>query len=135
MSGRRHEIEVRLRKARGYDSTEFGVAHETIRRRIKNLYVTRSKLLAWRNECLGVKQQAESDIKDVDQKLAVIEGMIADIETQEGKVVISEHALLRYLERVKKLDLEAICDEIRELDKSKVVRRGNVIITVNGDKE
>ncbi len=132
---KRRDIEVRLRKARGYDDTTFGTPHDTIARRLKNLYVTRSKLLSWKRECEEQRKQIDVEIFDANKNLDIIEGMIAELESKKGKLVITEHAILRFLQREKGVDMEAVCEEIRKLEGKKVVRRGNVIITVNGDPE
>jgi hypothetical protein len=85
--------------------------------------------------------QASLRIKELEEKIKAL-------PTKTGGVVVSEHALLRYLERVKGMDLNAIAAEILD-DKSKeliefaqgnvtlkrpdyrVVVKDHVVVTVN----
>ena len=57
-------------------------------------------------------QQATQKVSKHQQRIASLNKTISKITEGKKKIVISEHAILRYLERHKGLDIEAIKKEI-----------------------
>jgi len=98
----------------------------------------------------------DQEIREIKAKLALAEKAKEEIEMQIRKlteeIVISEHAILRYLERVKGVDIEEIKKEILPEETAVLVRKmgqaegtyntcthklrvkENVVITVMTDK-
>ena len=96
----------------------------------------------------------KQSLRLTNQKVAQMQRQVEELEQQVKAVpmnvgvVVSEHALLRYLERVKKIDMAALVDEILD-EKSKslidfakgnctvkrsdchLVVKNNVVVTVN----
>jgi len=62
------------------------------------------------------KDCKDQEIRELEEKIMLARQAKEEIEMQIRKlteeIVISEHAILRYLERVKKIDLEAIRGEL-----------------------
>lgn len=79
---------------------------------LKQLETRREKLraehAALRTDMLEVQQSYHA----AGVRLRAVEKEIADLARQSAGPVVTEHALLRYLERVKGLDLEALRQEI-----------------------
>lgn len=90
--------------------------------------------------------ETEQERDEIRKKLSVSETELRNLHSPDGEPVVSEHAVLRYLERVQGLDIEAIKDEIlagrreqiRKLNScnikmpngSKMVVRGRVVVTI-----
>ena len=75
-----------------------------------------------------------SDVKTENDHIEKLNNEISDLTTSNKEVVVTEHAMLRYLERVKGLDLEDVRDEI-ESDKLRAMISqfgGNGRFTVDG---
>lgn len=99
--------------------------------------------------CLAKQpHQAESEpARDaIRQQLKQIEDRLSEIHTSNGEPVVSEHAIIRWLERVKGMDMEAIKEEIlagrqaqiRKLgtctikmpNGMRMIVRGHVVVTI-----
>lgn len=100
-------------------------------RQLKSLKVTREKLLSWASECANTEARYHADWVEATTHLKTVTDKIAELEADDGKVVIvSEHALLRYVERRLKLDLNELCKEILELPENERMKSGSTIVTV-----
>lgn len=88
-------------------------------------------------------QKRETDARAL---VKTLQARIREIEASNAEPIISEHAILRYLERVKGLDIEALKQEIMDEQASKHIKfakngalkranyklifKNNVIVTV-----
>lgn len=98
-------------------------------RRLKSLKITLSKFLSWRKENENIIERAMADLKDADKYIEVMNKAIDEIE-QDKSIIITEHAVLRYLQRHKGIDLNQVTEEIVKLDPKYIKRNANTIITV-----
>jgi len=73
---------------------------------LKGLQGQKQKLLTRLKEAQNQRNESDRLINDVSFKIKKINDQLENIATKD--VVISEHALLRYLERVFNLDIEKI---------------------------
>lgn len=64
------------------------------------------------NKLLIDRASLESKLKAKVDKKAELEEKIESIKKQSGQVTLSDHAILRYLERVEKVDVEAVRKKI-----------------------
>lgn len=83
--------------------------------RLKALQVERDRLrseLALHDESVALRRRAraEDERRDTERRLRDIEDQIAALTAAD--IVVSEHALLRYVERVMGVDLEAVRRDI-----------------------
>lgn len=102
-------------------------------RSLKSLLVTRSKLMGWRKACRTTRDRAAADLLDAEKQLGEINAKIAAIENGDH-VVVSEHAILRYLERFENVDINKVSEQVQALDPTYIVKRGNTIVTIiDGD--
>lgn len=93
------------------------------------------------------KNSIGQEIQSKNSQIMKVKSELKKLNKKEDNLIISEHAILRYLERVKKVDLELLCDEIltkevieayKQLGNGKypiskqykVVIKDNVILTV-----
>lgn len=83
---------------------------------LKGLQVRRRKLQAALE--LGGNPELATALEQVDKA-------IHDLTGEEAEPVVSEHALLRYLERVKGIDLDAVRDEILDGRRSSIRQLGS----------
>ncbi len=113
----------------------------------KRLQVLLEKL---EGELGALKKQKISigqEIQDKNTQVTKVRNELKKLNKKSDNIIISEHAILRYLERVKKIDLELLCAEIltKEVienyqklgdgkypinDEYKVVIKDNVVLTV-----
>lgn len=118
---------------------------QTINSLRADLSATRERITQLNSE----KQKLMARIEAEQQHLANVRAQM-DRLVPQGEIVYSDHAVIRYLERIKKMDLDAIREEIvppafrkmlEQLGGSgtvrvngyKVIVRNNVVITVNED--
>lgn len=131
-----------LKKERNYNSSQ--VHKEVIEKKIKNIEVELKYLLEQKAKR---KEYILSDVIYSEELRAEVINLNKQCELDKRKITISEHGLLRYLERVKGIDIEAIKKEmipeellelsdheIKDLNYEKIglkyVVKGNKIITV-----
>ena len=75
-----------------------------------------------------------ADIAEINKELKKLGGQIFDLKNINGETPhITDHAVVRYLERVKGMNIWDIKAEIAQ--SSKAVRIENTIVTVNGEDE
>lgn len=105
-------------------------------RKYKSLTVTKTKLVSWRKSCQIEMKQAAADMADADKRLIDIEIQMAKLKEETGgDPIVTEHALLRYVERRMGVDLDKCLQEIIKLPKKDVVMMGQTIITVYPDND
>lgn len=75
---------------------------------LKGLQVHLTRLLAERDEANRQAREALKEANACQTKIDVIERQIRKIQEETKDPIVSEHALLRYVERVLGIDLEAI---------------------------
>lgn len=102
-------------------------------RKLKSLGVTHGRLLSHLNSLKASIRNTNRDISSDERILAEIEDEMLLLEAGDTPIV-TEHALLRYVERVLGIDLQNVHDRILCLGESEIVRSGNTIITVYTDK-
>lgn len=110
------------------DQTKRETNYE-ITRRLKSLNTTRGKLLSFAKTCRTQIKRSQADLADVTRQLEQVEAELAAID-RDCPVVVSEHALLRYLARHKGIDLDKVAVEVSELPEDLVTRKGNTIVTI-----
>lgn len=79
---------------------------------IKSLQTQLAKLKVKRESAIGEQRSICKTIDDFQKEIVSIEGKIASLQKKTKQLIISEHAILRYLERVKGIDLEQIRSEM-----------------------
>lgn len=80
-------------------------------RKIKGL---ESQIKALQADADVIKERIKTDQREAHQKLKRIEELQVEIErlNHNGEIKVSEHAIIRYLERVRGLDIKALEAEI-----------------------
>lgn len=74
----------------------------------------------------------KSDKQSIVDKLKHVESKIEDIKNAQLEIVVSDHAIIRYLERVENLDIEAIKKKIATDKVSELINKlGNGVFPVN----
>lgn len=97
-------------------------------RKLKSLHVTQSKLHVFISSCMKTIRTTNHDMQEAKSQLDDINAQIVELSADSAPIV-TEHALLRYVERHMGINLEKAHEEILKLPESEVVRAGNTIIT------
>jgi hypothetical protein len=87
--------------------TDFNAAAE-----LKGLQTQLAKSIANKEILQNDVKLKQKELAELTDKINGMQTRIAEITSDEKEPVISEHAILRYLERIKGLDITAIKDEI-----------------------
>jgi seryl-tRNA synthetase len=103
-------------------------------RKLKSLAVTKSKLDNRIQLLKSTKKEIERDLAESMNQADKVEEEKVVLETYKSPIV-TEHALLRYVERFMKVDLNKVHEKILNLPEKDVVRSGNTIITCFTDKD
>lgn len=104
-------------------------AHEEL----KGLQTQRDKLKATIKGLRGQSTDLNTEINQKNQKLKNIEKKINEIENSNSEIVITEHARLRYIERVIGINLEELDAKIiDEATKDIVKKMGSGTYPVGG---
>lgn len=98
-------------------------------RRLKSLLVTKSKLIGRQYELDSILEETLKEINANKINLNMVEKQITDLTPEKG-TTITEHALLRYCERYRGIDLEEVHKEIMDLPQEDKIMASNTIITV-----
>lgn len=102
---------------------------------IKSLQTLRDKLTAELEAKRAEKQVVDNDFNKIRQQVANVDRQIAELKAlaaDNSAPVVTEHALLRYLERAKGVDLEATRAEILEGRIEAIKTCGTCKIVANG---
>lgn len=108
------------------------ISNYDLSRKLKSLNTTRAKLLSLRKKYRIQIKDAEDNIKDVENRLAKIDKELENLDLNND-IVVSEHAILRYLMRYEGLDLDSISKKVEKLHNEQpnhVVRHGHTIVTI-----
>ncbi len=118
---------------------------------LKKLSTLQSKLQGEMEVLKNQKTLLTKEIANKNQQINNIKHEIAKLKKQSQDLIISEHAILRYMERVLKLDIAAfansiLTDEVRNEHKLigngtysvnnseyKLIIRNNVVVSVTAD--
>lgn len=105
-------------------------------RKLKSLQVTKNKLLSNIQQCDKKIRLAEHDKSLYQDQLKKVEDETASLLKQnDGNPIVTEHAMLRYVERHMGIDLSNVVDEIIKLPLKETVVSGNTIVTVFKDPD
>lgn len=112
---------------------------------LKALNTEKKKLIQRKSGVSAQIRSLESEMQSINHRIQEIEAAVASLG-KNGEIVVSEHAILRYLERVEGLDLSRVrsvllTDKVKGsvkalgnckvgLDDCTVVVRNNTIVTV-----
>lgn len=102
-------------------------------RKLKSLLVTRNKLECRGRELETTKKLLDTDIKSNRDQLTYIKAQIDELSPDDS-VIVTEHALLRYIERYMGIDIQKVHDDILDLPNNDLVVAGNTIVTVYPDE-
>ena len=75
---------------------------------LKGLQIRREKLKGELNAAKGEQKEANKRIQDLQRKLQELEDKIHHFEARNKTPIVTEHAMLRYFERVLHFNLEEI---------------------------
>lgn len=75
------------------------------------------------------KQKADQEIKDAEDQIALIKAKREELG-YEHDIIVTEHAMLRFVERYMGIDMDEVYRNIVKLPKSDVTKFGNTIVTV-----
>lgn len=103
-------------------------------RRLKSLQVTENKLITRNAQTRKQIRNLEADADEGDRQLALVQIEKRKLEKQKSPIV-TEHALLRYVERFWNVDLAKAHEEILKLSDTECIRHGSTVITVFTDPE
>lgn len=79
---------------------------------LKGLQTRRETLRVQLNQAIEDEKEAGRIVRDIRGRLASVEEQIRRLSEESAGVVVTEHALLRYVERVLGVDLEEIKKKI-----------------------
>ncbi len=118
---------------------------------LKKLQTLQSKLQGEMEVLKSQKDFIAKEIRSKNEQINSIKSEIAKIKKRSQELIVSEHAILRYMERVLKLDVAAfansiLTDAVREEHKLigngtysvnnseyKLVIKNNVVVSVTAD--
>lgn len=102
--------------------------------KLQNLQRRHRELTAQRKALLTEERGIQDKLRVNKKELEAVGGAIYDLKNVNGDTPhITDHAVVRYLERVKGLDIWSIKSEIMQYKES--VRIDNTIVTVNEEAE
>lgn len=79
---------------------------------LKGLQVRKARIESDMVQLRESSKAAQRAFSDAQSQLASVNAQIESMRSASKEIVVSEHAILRYLERVKGLDLDSIRKEI-----------------------
>lgn len=129
MSSNIHHIDARMEKHR---STIPETALERSRK-LKSLQVTHGKLETQIRTNTKIIKTADNDRIDAEIRQREIGQQIKELESIANTPIVTEHALLRYCERVLHIDLEQVHADILAMRSEDKVQIGNTVVTVYTD--
>lgn len=89
----------------------------------------RLKLISEMEEVRNEKKTLENKLKKMGRRLKDIGNAIYDLKHEGETPHITDHAVVRYLERVEKIDISEL--KLKVAKHKDAVKDGNVIVTVN----
>lgn len=82
-----------------------------------------------KKETLNVISEATKEVRAINKDIKMVNKKLAALQPEQGELV-TEHAILRYLERYMGLDLEKIHADILALPSADKTMANNTVITV-----
>lgn len=126
MTMKKADIEYRVRKA---NNTPIPANPVERSRLLKSCQVTRNKLEKHKEMLQSLIKEAEKELFATNVQLTQVENKLKELEPDEG-LSITEHALLRYVERYMGVDLQQVYDNIVSLPEEDKTMMSNTIVTV-----
>jgi hypothetical protein len=123
---KRADLAHRLRKAEAATEPKNSLDRSRL---LKSLLVTLTKLETRRKESMHIIREETKQLRQTNKDIKVINKKIDKLEPEDG-FLVTEHALLRYLERYAGVDLEKIHAEIIALPDHDRIMASNTIVTV-----
>ena len=103
-------------------------------RKLKSLQVTENKLKSHISKKRKEIRECEAEINSANNQLNMIVTEREALESlNDGMPLVTEHAMLRYVERHMGIDLNKVFNEIQSLPVNEMVKQGNTIVTVFTD--
>lgn len=130
-SNNRKQIEHRLLKVKTSGIPDNSLDRSRL---FKSLQVTKSKIKANISANKAIMKDLRTQTKDFQDQLLTVNTELAKLHALDEEIV-TEHALLRYVERKMNVDLQKVHDEILELPLDQVYKSGKTFVTVFPDKE
>lgn len=131
--GARTDIEYRMKLLQKEDNKLKLNALERSRK-IKSIEVTEGKINTRLWALNSMKEDIEKEIVEMNNNLVALKAEKGQIDTLKSPVV-TEHALLRYVERYMGVDLTEVHEKILALPEADKIKAKNTVITVFPDKE
>ena len=79
---------------------------------LKKLIRDLTEVQGVRNDIIWKQRELQTELSKVDHEIDLMQSKIETLKRQGRNLVVSEHAVLRYLERIKGMDLGALKSEI-----------------------
>lgn len=103
-------------------------------RKLKSLQVTENKLKSHISRKRKEIRECEAEITSATKQLNMITTEREALESlNDGMPLVTEHAMLRYVERHMGIDLNKVFNKIQSLPVNEMVKHGNTIVTVFTD--
>lgn len=102
-------------------------------RLLKSLLVTKNKLENRKAETLSVINEAKKEIRQYNKTIKLINKKIEKLKPEDG-FVVTEHALLRYIERYMGVDIEKVHADVLSLPGNNKIMANNTVVTVYPDQ-
>lgn len=100
-------------------------------RKLRDYQRERLGLIAEMDELRSQRKTLENKISKKSKKLTSVGQAIYDLKHDGNTPEITDHAIVRYLERVEKMDINDL--KIKVSQHKQAVKYGNVIVTINAD--
>ena len=81
------------------------------------------------------KSGLDKDIFNYTKKKSSLESQIKDLKNAMRETIVSDHAIVRYFERVLGIDIDDVKEEILKQERHKNVVKDNTIVTVIENEE
>lgn len=99
---------------------------------LKGLQTQQDKVTAELKDLKSQQTALTQDINHKSNQLAQLRQKIHDLQKNQSELVVSEHAILRYLERVRKYDMKTASQSILTHELREIAKLGDGRYTVNG---
>lgn len=102
--------------------------------KLNKLQEKHSELTRLKQKSKRTMNKAMAEIKEINKELKVLGSKIFDLKNIDGETPhITDHAIVRYLERVEGRDIWELKSRI--IEHKNAVRIENTIVTINGEDE
>lgn len=118
------DLKHRAMKAKAAEIPESALDRSRL---LKSLMVTKNKLENRKSETLQVMAEATKEIREYNKTIKLINKKIEKLKPEDGNLV-TEHALLRYIERYMNIDIEKVHADVLALSgNDKIISQGTVV--------